>query len=68
MSEVKWAIITGADGGMGREITRSVAQAGYRIIMACYNPSKAEIVRQRLIEETGNPNLEVMAIDLSSMR
>ena len=49
MSEVKWAIITGADGGMGREITRSVAQAGYRIIMACYNPSKAEIVRQRLI-------------------
>lgn len=53
---------------MGREITRSVAQAGYRIIMACYNPSKAEIVRQRLIEETGNPNLEVMAIDLSSMR
>ena len=66
MSEVKWAIITGADGGMGQEITRAVAKAGYQIIMACYNPSKAEIVRQRLIEETGNPNLEVMAIDLSS--
>lgn len=68
MNEVKWAIITGADGGMGREITRAVAKAGYQIIMACYNPSKAEIVRQHLIEETGNPNLEVMAIDLSSMR
>ena len=45
MSEMKWAIITGADGGMGTEITRAVAKAGYRIIMACYNPKKAEIVR-----------------------
>ena len=34
MSEEKWAIITGADGGMGTEITRAVAEAGYHIIMA----------------------------------
>ena len=45
MSEMKWAIITGADGGMGTEITRAVAKAGYRIIMACYHPQKAEVVR-----------------------
>ena len=48
MSEMKWAIITGADGGMGTEITRAVAKAGYRIIMACYHPQKAEVVRERL--------------------
>ena len=36
MNEVKWAIITGADGGMGTEITRAVATAGYHVIMACY--------------------------------
>ena len=36
MSEEKWAIITGADGGMGTEITRAVAAAGYHVIMACY--------------------------------
>ena len=41
MSEEKWAIITGADGGMGTEITRAVAEAGYHIIMACYRPSNA---------------------------
>ena len=68
MNEVKWAIITGADGGMGTEITRAVAKAGYRVIMVCYNHRKAETVRQRLIEETGNPNLEVIAVDLSSMK
>lgn len=67
MNEVKWAIITGADGGMGTEITRAVAEAGYHVLMACYQPKKAEGVRQRLIKETGNPYLEVLAIDLSSM-
>lgn len=64
----KWAIITGADGGLGTEITRAVAKAGYHVIMACYNAEKAEAVRLRLVKETGNPNLEVMTIDLSSMR
>ena len=68
MSEMKWAIITGADGGMGTEITRAVAKAGYRIIMACYHPKKAEVVRERLSKEIGNPDLEVIAIDLSSMQ
>lgn len=67
MTEMKWAIITGAAGGIGTEITRAVAKAGYRVIMACYNPIKAEAVRERLSKETGNPYLEVMAVDLSSM-
>ena len=35
--EKKLAVITGADGGMGTEITRAVASAGYRVIMACCN-------------------------------
>lgn len=61
------AIITGADGGMGTEITRAVAQAGYRVIMACYHPEKAEAVRQMLMRETGNMDLEVRGIDLSSL-
>ena len=33
---MKLAVITGADGGMGTEITRAAAKAGYRIVMACY--------------------------------
>lgn len=46
---MKLAIITGADGGMGTEITRAVATAGYKIIMACYRPEKAERVRDMLV-------------------
>ena len=44
------AIITGADGGMGTEITRAVALAGYCVVMACYNAEKAEVKRKLLIE------------------
>ena len=54
MSEEKWAVITGADGGMGTEITRAVAAADYHVIMACYHPDKAEFVLQRLVIESGN--------------
>lgn len=52
---------------MGTEITRAVAFAGYRVIMACYCPQKAEKVRQMILCETGNPGLEVWEVDLSSL-
>ena len=29
----KLAVITGADGGMGMEITRAVATAGYKVVI-----------------------------------
>ncbi|MEG1564501.1 MAG: SDR family NAD(P)-dependent oxidoreductase [Bacteroides sp.] len=61
------AIITGADGGMGREITRAVALAGYRVVMACYNPQKAEPIKELLKKETGNARLEVLPLDLASL-
>ncbi len=65
--EKKLAVITGADGGMGTEITRAVARAGYRVLMACYNPQKAEMKRRMLVEETGNEDIEVRPIDLASL-
>ena len=67
MMERNLAIITGADGGMGTEITKAVAFAGYHVIMACYNPVKAEPVKQRIIWETGNMDLEILPLDLASM-
>ena len=36
----KVAIITGAGGGMGLEITKAVAKEGYRVIMAGSNSEK----------------------------
>lgn len=65
--EKKLAVITGADGGMGSEITRAVALAGYRVIMACCNLEKAEAKRKFLMKETNNEDIEVWKIDLASL-
>ncbi len=67
MGQRKLAIITGADGGMGTEITRDVAKAGYRVVMACYHPEKGRVVCEQLKTETGNTQLEVEPLDLSSL-
>lgn len=63
----KTAIITGADGGMGTEITRAVAQAGYHVIMICYTAFKGEERKSQLILETKNTDIEVVQADLSSL-
>ena len=63
----KTAIITGADGGMGTEITRAVAKAGYHVIMLCYTLFKGEERKSQLILETNNPDIEVLQVDLSSL-
>ena len=61
------AIVTGADSGMGLEETRAVAEAGFHVIMACFCPVKAAPVCQRLIAETGNPDIEVIGLDLANL-
>ena len=63
----KLAVITGADGGMGREITRAVATAGYKVIMACRDPEIAEEKRQLIMRETGNIALEIVPVNLASL-
>jgi len=52
---------------MGYEETKAVAQQGYHTIMACYCPSKAREKCEQLIRETGNPNIEIMGIDLANL-
>lgn len=66
--EKKLAIITGADGGMGTEITRAVASAGYQVVMACYDLKRAETKRKMLTEDTGNQDIEIEFIDLASLK
>ena len=53
-----FAIVSGANTGMGLEITRSLAEAGYDVLMACYDVKKGESAREMLIAQTGNKNLE----------
>ncbi len=62
------AIITGANGGMGKEITRAVAKAGYDILMLCHTLQQGEECRDSIVEETGNAAIEVRELDCASLR
>ena len=61
------AIITGADGGMGQEITKEIARAGYPTIMACKNAKKATPICEQIKKETGNTQIEIREINLASL-
>ena len=61
----KTAIITGADGGMGSEITKAVAKAGYTTIMACLPTPFAQQKQAALKKET-NGDIVLMPLDLAS--
>lgn len=62
----KVAIITGADGGMGQVHTQTTALAGYEVVMACRNLEKAQKVRDRIAEETGSQDIQLIHLDLAS--
>lgn len=61
------AIVTGADGGMGREITLALANDGFPVIMACKEPAKAQALCDQIRKESGNRQVEIRPIDLSSL-
>jgi len=64
----KIVLITGANSGIGKETTRALAKKGATIIMACRNLEKAEPVCEIIQIESKNPNIEVMKLDLASLK
>ena len=61
------ALVTGADGGMGTVHTRTLAKAGYDVIMACYDEEVARPTYEQIRQETG-ANLFLKQVDLSNLQ
>lgn len=60
------ALVTGADGGMGRIHVRELAKAGYEVIMACIDTAVAQPIMEEIKRETGG-TFHLMRLDLGSL-
>ena len=60
------ALVTGADGGMGRIHTRELAKAGYEVIMACIDTDAARPVIEEIQRETAG-TFHLMRVDLGDL-
>ncbi len=63
----KVAIVTGANSGLGKEITIGLAKKDVKVIMACRNLEKAEIIKLEIINAIPSADIEVMQLNLTSL-
>lgn len=62
----KTALVTGANSGLGKAVTRALAARGARVLMAVRDAARGEAARAELQTATGNHELEVLVADLKS--
>jgi NAD(P)-dependent dehydrogenase (short-subunit alcohol dehydrogenase family) len=65
--EGRVAVVTGANGGIGRATAAALVRVGYRVVLACRSREKAEAARREILAGSGGGAVEVMGLDLASM-
>ena len=65
----KTIVVTGGNGGLGYECAKAIAASGpkWRVVLAVRGTEKGERAALRIAEETGNPGVEAMRLDLASL-
>lgn len=69
VSNVKSVLITGANGGLGKESARQLAllDGTEKIYLGCRNEEKAKEAKRSLEESTGKSIFEILQIDVSNL-
>jgi len=63
----KIAVVTGANSGIGKVTAQALLDEGYRVVMICRNPEKAEAARNEIVSATGNDRADIVICDLADM-
>jgi len=61
------ALVTGGSSGLGQETARALAEKGARVILTARNMQKGEAVAAEIRASTGNPQVDVEALELGSL-
>lgn len=62
----KICLITGGTSGIGKETALALAKKGASLVLPSRNLKKGEEVKEEIIRESDNPQVEVMECDLAS--
>lgn len=62
----KTIIITGGHDDVGYETAKNLVTRGARVIIACHDPAKGTLARDKIIAETSKDTVDVKYLDLAS--
>lgn len=63
----KIALVTGATGGIGKEIARSLAAMGATVVIGARTEAKGAAARSEIAAATGNEDVHVMCVDVAEI-
>jgi len=63
----KTAVVTGANGGLGLETAKVLANKGAHVVMAAHNPAKTAAATEQIRSDVPHASLEVVPLDLASL-
>jgi len=63
----KVAIVTGANSGIGYEVTVGLVKKDFEVIMACRNLQKAEEAKSKILKRHPKAKINLMKVDTSSL-
>ncbi len=66
--EKKVCLVTGANGGIGKETSLAFAKLGYKVLMVCRDKEKGEEARKKVISESENKDIDLLIGDLGSFK
>lgn len=61
------ALVTGANDGLGLQLSAELVARGARVVMACRNLEKAERAKRELLDQRGDATLDVVPLDLGNL-
>lgn len=63
----KVAIVTGATGGIGKEIARGLARLGATVVIGARNAERGNTAWDDITKDSGNANVSVLPLDVASL-
>ena len=65
---MKKVIITGGNSGIGYQAAKQLAEKGWSVTLFCRREEAAEQACEKIRQQTGNPHIDYILVDLSDMK